>query len=278
MAARRYTAGLEEASVAEDLIESVEDFIGAIRADVGRWRDERLPARHVWFRGEGVQFDPPLLPSVYRPKADGSMHNENTLLQHFRMRAPIFGEQQMPDRDATDEWLFLAQHCLLPTRLLDWTTSALAALFFALPQEAPVVWMLNPIELNRRTFGVDGQLNLEDEFPLTWHKSKEGDHIGNVNIRAAWEKDSMGTELPVAVMPTNIHRRMSVQRSCFTIHGRRKESLTALVNHDPRILRRYAIHPEARRVIRDDLRVLGVDHSTVYPELDGLARELKELY
>jgi hypothetical protein len=82
-------------------------------------------------------------------RKDGSEHNENKLLQAFRMRAPIFAAATCPDRSAVDQWLFLAQHVGLPTRLLDWTESALVGLYFALREEKPVVWMLNPMELNR---------------------------------------------------------------------------------------------------------------------------------
>jgi len=53
----------------------------------------------------------------------------------------------------------LMQNHGLPTRLLDWTESALVGLFFALttePQsnEDRVVWVLNPFELNQETVEV----------------------------------------------------------------------------------------------------------------------------
>jgi hypothetical protein len=190
------------------------------------------------------------------------------------MKAPIFSPTPCPVRGAVDEWLFLAQHVGLPTRLLDWTESALIGLYFALSESLPVVWMLNPIALNERSI-TPGQPSVGSAFPLTWHKPESGINIGAENIRGAWQLDSLGTVLPVAVQPTNIHPRMSVQRSCFTVQGRAKASLN---EQTPELLRQYVIKPEERDGMRKDLHLLGISHSTVWPDLDGLARELRELY
>ena len=213
-----------------------------------------------------------LIPRLYRSKPDGSSHQENQLLQFFRMKAPTFASGQIPVREATDQWLFLGQHVGLPTRLLDWTESALVALHFALLEQQPVVWMLNPVELNQLSI-TDGQELTGSEFPLPWFHPENAINIGSINIRGAWELDVPGIERPVAIQPTNIHPRMSVQRSCFTIHGRNKSSLEQIVPE--MILKRYVIGEEAKVPMQRDLRLLGIDHSTVFPDLDGLARELR---
>lgn len=191
------------------------------------------------------------------------------------MKAPTFHAGICPTREATDQWLFLAQHVGLPTRLLDWTESALVALHFALMEKQPIVWMLNPIALNESSLAPGKKLG--DEFPLTWVNPSKASkvNIGSINIRGAWELDKVGVERPVAVLPTNIHPRMSVQRSCFTVQGKNKESLTEQVGAE--MLRGYVIANTACSDMRKELRILGISHSTMFPDLDGLARELADL-
>ena len=114
-----------------------------------------------WFRGEPVNTPTPLLPNVFRKRYD-----ENNLLQTFRRRAHLLNLPVIPPLEATDQWLFLARHVGLPTRLLDWSEGALIGLYFALDaaERAPdsggrsVVWMLNPYELNRKS-AEDGRPN-----------------------------------------------------------------------------------------------------------------------
>ena len=260
--------------MAVDGISSVEEFITQVKREYNRWNTRDFPS----FRGE-PHSPTPLLPRLFREKnQDGSAHDENQLLQFFRRKAPVLGLGCIPPRaEHTDEWLFLAQHVGLPTRLLDWTEGALVALYFSLIEvkdnsEAPVVWMLDPIELNRLSLPA-GQIR-DNEFPLTWDY-RERLNIGTENFRCAWEQKRWGLAFPVAVQPTNIHPRMSSQKSCFTIHGTREECLTKLVPAE--YLKKFEIDPNAIQMLKD-LRVLGISHSSLFPDLDGLAKELGRIF
>ena len=286
------------------MIKSIEDLISKVREDYSGWNTTTLP----WFRGEPDNILTPLLPSLYRSKANNSQHNENQLLQQFRMKAPSLGLMNTPPRNHTDQWLFLAQHVGLPTRLLDWTEALFIALFFALLENEPVVWMLDPVGLNR--LSCDDPIE-DNEFPLTWfseytspvkktdifdlaqfiklgenefldkypkHYLKQGLHgnIGLMNIRGAWEKDTIGTRLPVAILPTYVHNRMNTQKSCFTIQGLNKKSLCNQV--DSSIIKKYVIDQDNVEEMRNDLRILGITNTSVFPDLDNLSKDLSEIF
>ena len=276
---------------------SIHKLIKQVIKDYSSWETTSIP----WFRGEPKDISTPLLPRLFR-KDDGIDHDELKLLHHFRMKAPSLGLPYVPSRDYVDQWLFLAQHVGLPTRLLDWTEGLLIALHFAIytKQSGAVVWMLDPDELNRKSYSTfkDGDYALtwlsqkrrpligndlfriqkmiqnKGEYPLL---SEIPDNLGNMNINKAWTKESCGTPFPFAVHPTNIHPRMSSQISRFTIHGEIETDMQEMDLGD-RILRNYVIADEAIPKIKIELRMMGISHSSLFPELDGLSEELSIIY
>ncbi len=104
----------------------------------------------VLFRGQRQQEDWELIPRIGRTKPrDGDqsiIHLESRMLSEFKLQGlPYCGR---PPQDNW-EWLALAQHYGLPTRLLDWTVNALAALWFAVRKPATtqsngIVWAFVP--------------------------------------------------------------------------------------------------------------------------------------
>jgi hypothetical protein len=129
-----------------------------------------------------------LVPSLYREKSQsavektGRSHLEKDLLYQFKRQArPYLNIEPVDDW----EWLALAQHYGLPTRLLDWTQSPLVALYFALEgQTHPVssVWCIRPPE---------AQVNNDSPF----------------EIRSVVRYD-----------PSHLSPRIIQQSGCFTAH------------------------------------------------------------
>lgn len=247
-------------------INSIQELIESIKIITSKWDSRTTP----WFRGEPSVKDTPLLPRLYRPLDGGKKYNENRIVQSFRRMGPGF--TKTPERSDTDQWLFLMQHLGVPTRLLDWTEWALIGLYFALQEKRPVLWMLNPDELNQLSTPIK---IVPGAYPITWFRPQDNTiNIGHENIRAAWELDEVGVDLPVAVKPTYIHSRMSAQKSCFTVHGKRKEPLSRIVPDE--ILAKFVIHRSAILPMRRDLTMLGITHTSVFPEAEFLAKELNE--
>src|ERR1700730_11420952 len=101
----------------------------------------------------------------------------------------------VPDVERTDQWLFLARHAGLPTRLLDRTEGALIGLHFALKEKEPVIWMLNPLELNELAGIVHPSGCQVREFPLTWFEPKPPNvNAAFENIGGAWVLDQRGVQ------------------------------------------------------------------------------------
>ncbi len=295
--------------IEETSVQSIQEVITAVKEDYQKWNTSTFP----WFRGEPANPPESLLPRLFRGDVNKGIQRENILLQNFRMKAPSLGLKNTPQRDHTDEWLFLAQHVGLPTRLLDWTEGLFIALFFALKESSPAIWMLDPAELNNKSLNKPMKGN---EYGLTWFnraqlplnkeeylyaqlllldeslgetdKDKVGrsqklielfnlrNNISSANIRGTWEKDKPSMELPVAIHPTYVHERMHTQKSRFTVHGKKKQSISNLV--DSRVLRKYVIPSSNKETFTSDLHMIGFTNTSVYPDLDNLAMELTETY
>ena len=257
-------------------VTSIAQLVETVAKDAAGWEPVR-----PWFRGEPGGTNSPLTPMVFRvprnqyhfdnsPKT-GFHYDENNLLQTFRRRAHLTGLPIVPTRHETDKWLFLARHVGLPTRLLDWSESSLVGVYFALLEEEPVVWMLNPCELNRKS----APGSLPNVFPLTWSQPEGMVNIGFANVQAAWRQGQGELPLPVAIEPTTIHPRMNAQHSYFTVHGSDGRPLCEQVG--PSCLRRYLLDMPSladRDRAFGELRRLGVSHSTIMPDAEALATEL----
>jgi hypothetical protein len=223
-----------------------------------------------------------LCPTLYRGEygGDGRVKKdnlENEIREEFAARAPgLLEGTPAPDDDWG--WYFLMQHFGAPTRLLDWTEVPLVALYFAIrdlavkdneePKDA-VVWALNPYELNKEVIGIKWVICPDPTVGTRWEKELVKPWLPERHVQ-----DTGLPRLPIAVYPAHTARRISTQRSNFTIHGSYPSGLAEMPTGQ-----KWLSHvdiPSARvQGIRKELEHIGIDETMAYPDLGGLGRSLR---
>lgn len=102
----------------------------------------------LWFRGQ-PNYKHKLVPSIFRQGENfGVIYNEQKMFEEFKRRYP----DQSDSHKTTYEWLTLMQHYGLPTRLLDWSSNLLAALYFCCindKKEDGALYIFDPTNMER---------------------------------------------------------------------------------------------------------------------------------
>ena len=167
---------------------------------------------------------------------------------------------RVPGPDDEYKWAQIAQHYGLPTRLLDWTESAAAALYFAClkPSADGIVFVFNPTELNR----------LGDLEPRILDPQVDEKLI--LKFLRSGPSEPKAPRYPVAVNPIWSSERLIVQKGTFTLHG----PLFSLDRARVSSLVAIPILKESKQQLRAELRRVGVDEMTLFPELEHSCRHL----
>jgi hypothetical protein len=241
----------------------------------------------LWYRG-CCRANFQLKPRLYRRKPSPSLRDlvvlERELRDGFSLRSIPFMADRQRQPQSNWEWMFLMQHHGVPTRLLDWTESPFIGLHFAVMDAAlrkaldhtvyctahAAVWVLDPVSWNRHVLEKTGYTG--------------GVIVPDDRFLKAYTNDSLtggGDTLPLAVYGAHNSARIVAQRGAFVLFGRSRVSMAAVRRKQDfpgECLRKIVIRKTCIPGLREEALKYGITESTVFPDLDGLARELRRTH
>lgn len=210
-------------------IKSVEEFVADITKNTS-----------MYFRGVSNR-DYKLTPSIGRGKKislEALINIERGMLKQFKLRAVPFLTHN-PKNDW--EWLMLGQHHGMPTRLLDWTSNPLVALFFA---------CFGNEEFDGAIFALPATPTLDfEKFP-----------------------DPFSVKGNFMVIPPHISPRVSAQASWFSANDNPLIPLEETIENP---ITKYIVPSKRKFAILSSLTLrFGIGPSSLYPGLDGLCQQI----
>jgi len=179
----------------------------------------------------------PLLPSLFRhADVESADIREHNLMWVFKTHAKAHLDN-LPENEV--EWMAIAQHHGLPTRLLDWSLSPLVACFFA-------VQSLSSDDAAIYIYDI-GKFKKEEEI-----------------------KPSKLNDI-VAFFPSHGTKRVTAQSGMFTIHPTKNMKL------ESGLIKKILIPTAKKKYFLEKLVKYGIHQGTVFPDLDGLSNYIRYL-
>lgn len=180
---------------------------------------------------------------------------EKRILRRFCERAIPFLEYK-PENPW--EWMTLAQHHGLPTRLLDWTRNPLVAAYFAVRRK------IDKKELDDKTTGNSAIYVYRSNKKII----SKGDEW---NINRIYRDSPFKVTDTRKFIPAHIDRRIIAQSAVFTVHSDPTETNPFI----ERELDKLIIPYDSRKNWKYRLFGLGINEASLFPSLDHIAMQIE---
>lgn len=268
------------AKVPEKTIESFREYVALVE------RMQSKSTNSLWFRGCG-NGNKGLVPSLYRHKTRKKKTDieelERKLMTRFRQRSiPLV------DRLLSEDWdtLFFMQHYGIPTRLLDWTENPFIAFYFAVMSGRFSVSRPRGQDSPDLKFSKEANIWILDPVAWTNYALAQQSYLGGVltpgdsqlnRYRPLTKFDEMHIHA-VALYGAHNSPRIVAQRGVFTIFGQNTVPMERVYDNDVfprRSLTRVILPKDALPSMRKSILSHGITESVVFPDLEGLAKEMK---
>lgn len=237
-------------------INSISDLINFLKRQRKKFDED------IWFRGHS-DIIWTLSPGILRLTKNTS---ESSLLTRFRQSAAMLINKSTKD---DFDWLFLMQHYGVPTRLLDWSESPLAALYFAVQDEFNdtkdgALWLLKPTELNKIANISTSEKNFIPSF--------DDEELVNYSVKTL-SQNPRNKLAPIATIATRNSTRIQAQLGVFTIHHLDNKPIEDFCINNEVI--KLKIPASSKAKLREELNLLEVNKFTLFPELSSIGEILK---
>lgn len=199
---------------------------------------------------------------------------EHHLLRNFRK----YAHRNEVKQNSLWNWLSVARHHGLPTRLLDWTYSPFVAMHFATcnidhMRVDGVIWAVNYVKAHQL---------LPDK--LRSKLDEEGANVFIVEmlselIKSLKELDTLSKEdFVVFFEPPSIDDRIINQFAFSSVMSDPRAVLDQWLDKHPHLWHKIIIPAHLKWEIRDKLDQANITERVLFPGLDGLSKWLKRHY
>jgi hypothetical protein len=234
----------------------------------GRLRDYGV------YRGAS-NADAPMLTALDRLGGINSPHSKAHVEEHILRNFIRYSRAHLPHPPANEwELLIAAQHHGLPTRLMDWSYSPLVAAHFATSarsQTDRVIWRLDWKKIHRAF-----------DLPELAFLIEDLDRIfGEDGSFTPWKLFAQESRsFACLIDPPSLDARIVAQSGAFTLCSEKDISFDRFLtdHHLQSALTRFVIPYAENRRFRDQLDLVGSSERHLFPDLDGVAAELKRYY